>query len=308
VLEVRGLAKRFGQVVALDGCDFSVRPGRLTGFLGPNGAGKTTTMRSIFGLALPDAGEILWDGVPVSREVRRRFGYMPEARGLYPKMAVREQVVHFGFVAGMDRREAGHAADRWLERLGLADRHDAAVDEPFSGLDPLGVDDLGQMLSELATQGRTVLFSSHQLDLVEDLCEDVVTVDRGRVVLAGPLWERRSEAERWNLTVEVVGTTCDWFVDIPGVTLVDRHDGRVELAADRALDLGSIVARAEAAGEIRRLDYDGRAFRCRRAGVNTGIFLSSEASPGEATRCSMERLGASRPTSRRSRLAVCVGG
>jgi ABC-2 type transport system ATP-binding protein len=282
VLEVRGLSKRFDEVVALDGCDFAVRPGRLTGFLGPNGAGKTTTMRSIFGLVLPDAGEVWWDGAPVSREVRRRFGYMPEARGLYPKMAVHDQVVHFGFIAGMDRAEAARAADRWLERLGLADRREAAVDElshgnqqraqlavtlvhdpellvldePFSGLDPLAVDDLGTMLGELAASGRTVLFSSHQLDLVEDLCQDVVTIDRGRVVLAGELQQLRAEAKRWHLTVEVVGATDDWFRDVPGVELVERSDGRVELTADRALDLGSIVAQAEAAGEIRRLDYD----------------------------------------------------
>lgn len=282
MLEVRGLTKRYGEVVALDGCDFSVHRGRLTGFLGPNGAGKTTAMRSIFGLVLPDAGEVLWDGVPVSRAVRRRFGYMPEARGLYPKMAVREQVVHFGFVAGMDRGEAGRAADRWLERLGLGDRREAAVDElshgnqqrvqlavtlahdpellvldePFSGLDPLAVDELGQMLSELATKGRTVLFSSHQLDLVEDLCEDVITIDHGQIVLAGPLRELRDQAERWHLTVEVVGAASDWFLEVPGVELVERHDGRVALAAKRALDLGSIVTQAEAAGEIRRLDYD----------------------------------------------------
>jgi ABC-2 type transport system ATP-binding protein len=207
---------------------------------------------------------------------------MPEARGLYPKMAVREQVVHFGFVAGMDRREAGRAADEWLERLGLADRREAAVDElshgnqqrvqlavtlvhdpemlvldePFSGLDPLAVDELGRMLSELAARGRTVLFSSHQLDLVEDLCEDVVTIDHGRVVLAGPLQDLRDQAKRWYLTVEVVGASRDWFVGVPGVDLIERHDGRVELTADRAMDLGAIVAQAETAGQIRRLDYD----------------------------------------------------
>ena len=282
VLEIRGLSKRFGDVVALDGCSFVARPGRLTGFLGPNGAGKTTTMRAVFGLVLPDAGEVRWNGAPVSREARRRFGYMPEARGLYPKMALREQVVHFGFVAGLDRKQAGRAADRWLERLGLADRHDAAVDElshgnqqraqlavtlvhepellvldePFSGLDPLAVDDLGTMLAELAGSGRTVLFSSHQLDLVEGLCEDVVTIDRGRVVLAGELQQLRDEAKRWHLTVEVVGGTRDWYRDVPGVDLVDRADGRVRLVADRALDLRSIVEQAAAAGEIRRLDYD----------------------------------------------------
>lgn len=282
MLEARGLSKRFGDVVALDDCSFAVRPGRLTGFLGPNGAGKTTTMRAIFGLVLPDEGEVWWDGAPITRPVRRRFGYMPEARGLYPKMAVREQVVHFGFVAGMTRHDAGVAADRWLERLGLEDRATAAVDElshgnqqraqlavtlvhdpellvldePFSGLDPLAVDDLGAMLGELASAGRTVLFSSHQLDLVEDLCQDVVTIDKGHIVLAGPLEELRSAAKRWHLTVEVAHARGDWYQGVPGVQLVRRSNGRVELTADRALDLRSIVAQAEAAGEIRRLDYD----------------------------------------------------
>jgi ABC-2 type transport system ATP-binding protein len=240
-------------------------------------------MRTIFGLVLPDAGEVRWNGSPVDRRARHRFGYMPEERGLYPKMAVREQVIHFGFVAGMDRREAARAADRWLERLSLADRAGAAVDElshgnqqraqlavtlvhdpellvldePFSGLDPLAVDDLGAMLGELAADGRTVLFSSHQLDLVEGLCEDVVTIDHGRVVLAGELQRLRAEAKRWQLTVEVTGATRDdWFRDVPGVDLLARSDGRVELTADRAMDLQAIVAQAEAAGEIRRLDYD----------------------------------------------------
>ena len=282
MLEVQGLHKRFEDVVALDGCSFTVPPGRLTGFLGPNGAGKTTTMRSIFGLVLPDAGEIRWQGAPVDRKARHRFGYMPEERGLYPKMPVREQIVHFGFVAGMDRREAGRAADRWLERLGLADRGGAAVDElshgnqqrvqlavtlvhdpellvldePFAGLDPLAVDDLGGLIADLATTGRTVLFSSHQLDLVEDLCEEVVTIDRGRVVLAGDLQELRSEAKRWHLTVELTDASTDWYETVPGVELVDRSDGRVVLTADRGIDLGAIVAQAEHAGEIRRLDYD----------------------------------------------------
>ena len=130
------------------------------------------------------------------------------------------------------------------------------LDEPFAGLDPLAVDDLGGLIAELATTGRTVLFSSHQLDLVEDLCEEVVTIDHGRVVLAGDLQELRSEAKRWHLTVELADASTDWYETVPGVELVDRSDGRVVLTADRGIDLGAIVAQAEHAGEIRRLDYD----------------------------------------------------
>lgn len=282
MLEVEHLTKTYGEVVALDDCTFRAREGRLTGFLGPNGAGKTTAMRSIFGLVLPDGGSIRWRGAPIEPAMRRRFGYMPEERGLYPKMKLREQVLHFGFVAGLTGPAAERSADRWLERLGLADRGDAAIDElshgnqqraqlavamvhdpdllvldePFSGLDPLAVDDLGAMLTELAGEGRTVLFSSHQLDLVEDLCEDVVTIDHGRVVLAGELQQLRAEANRWHVTVEVAGAGPGWLGDMEGVEVVERRDGRLELAADRTLDLRAIVDRAEAAGQVRRFDYD----------------------------------------------------
>jgi ABC-2 type transport system ATP-binding protein len=282
MLEVRELTKRFGNVTALDGCSFEAREGRLTGFLGPNGAGKTTTMRAVFGLLLPDNGSVLWRGEPVGAAQRRRFGYMPEERGLYPKMRVHDQVTHFGFVAGLHRADAARSADRWLERLGLADRHEAAVDElshgnqqrvqlavalvhdpellvldePFSGLDPLAVDDLGQMLGELAAEGRTVLFSSHQLDLVEDLCQDVVTIDHGRMVLAGSLESLREEAKRWRLHVEIVGGDSGWVADIPGLEVVTCADGRVEMMVDRTIDLQAVVAQASTVGEIRRLDFD----------------------------------------------------
>jgi ABC-2 type transport system ATP-binding protein len=282
MLSVRGLTKRYGEVVALDDCSFDVRAGRITGFLGPNGAGKTTTMRAVFGLVAPDAGTIRWQGEPVDRRARRRFGYMPEERGLYPKMKVREQVAHFGFVAGMQRDDADRAAAAWLRRLGLADREHATVDElshgnqqrvqlavalvhdpqllvldePFAGLDPLAVDDLGAMVRDLAADGRTVLFSSHQLDLVEDLCEDVVTIDRGRVVLAGDVARLRDESQRWHLTLEVTGAPEGWVGQLPDAEPVVATDGHVEVLVGRDVDLPAIVERAARMGEIRRLDYD----------------------------------------------------
>lgn len=282
MLEVDGLSKRYEDVVALDHCSFTARSGRLTGFVGPNGAGKTTTMRAIFGLIVPDGGEVRWNGSPVTRADRQRFGYMPEERGLYPKMQVREQIIHFGFITGMSRAEAGRAADRSLEWLGLADRSDASIeelshgnqqraqlavalvhdpallvlDEPFAGLDPLAVDRLGAMLQELAAEDRTVLFSSHQLDLVEDLCEDVVTINKGRVVLSGPLREVRARAGKWHLRIEVDGAEPGWFSAVPGVDVVEQSDGRVELVAHHSIDLRAIVHQAAQAGQIRRFDYD----------------------------------------------------
>jgi len=128
VLELESAVKRFGQVTALDGCSFSARPGRLTGFLGPNGAGKTTAMRAVFGLVELDAGAVRWRGAPVTATERVRFGYMPEERGLYPRMRVREQLLYLGQLCGRTRQEAGRVADRWLERLGVADRASDRLD------------------------------------------------------------------------------------------------------------------------------------------------------------------------------------
>ncbi len=218
MLEFHAAAKRFGSVAALDGCSFAARPGRLTGFLGPNGGGKTTAMRAVFGLVELDAGAVCWRGGPVGAAERARFGYMPEERGLYPKMRVRDQLVYLGRLCGRTPDDVGRTVDVWLERLGLASRVNDSVDslshgnqqrvqliaalvnepellvldEPFSGLDPIAIGVMAELLAELAAGGATVLFSSHQLDLVEDLCEDVVIIDHGRIVLAGALVELRA--------------------------------------------------------------------------------------------------------------------
>ena len=209
------LVRTYGSVRALDGMSFTVRPGAVTGFLGPNGAGKTTAMRAIFGLTALDAGAVRWEGRPIDANVRRRFGYLPEERGLYPTMRVGDQLRYLGQLRGLDKAEATRRAEAWLERLDLADRvrsnledlslgnqqriqlisallhePDALIlDEPFSGLDPIAVDALSKVLVSEARRGATVLFSSHQLDLVEHLCEDAVIVDHGRAVAQGPLDE-----------------------------------------------------------------------------------------------------------------------
>jgi ABC-2 type transport system ATP-binding protein len=215
VLEIDAVVRTYGPVRALDEMSFTVRPGAVTGFLGPNGAGKTTAMRAIFGLTALDSGVVRWNGRPVDAATRRRFGYLPEERGLYPTMRVGDQLRYLGQLRGLDKAEAGRRADAWLERLDLGDRArsnledlslgnqqriqlisalvhepDALIlDEPFSGLDPIAVDALSKILVSEARRGATVLFSSHQLDLVEHLCEDAVIVDRGRAVVQGPLDE-----------------------------------------------------------------------------------------------------------------------
>src|SRR5580704_10612642 len=195
LLEVEGLRRTFGSVVALDGLTFSVPSGQVVGFLGPNGAGKTTTMRSIFGLTDLESGSVTWNGTVVGSAERRRFGYMPEERGLYPGMQVGDQIEYLGRLHGLSRVDAATATVTWLERLSIADRardkvetlshgnqqrvqlaaallHNPellVLDEPLAGLDPTGIDAIGQVLVERAQAGCCVLFSSHQLDQVENL-------------------------------------------------------------------------------------------------------------------------------------------
>jgi ABC-2 type transport system ATP-binding protein len=195
---------------------FSVEPGQMFGFVGPNGAGKTTTMRIVMGVLDPDAGNVTWRGEPVDFDVRRRFGYMPEERGLYPKMRVHDQLAYLASLHGVGD------PDRWIERLGLAERagdrveelslgnqqrvqlaaalvHEPEVlvlDEPFSGLDPVGVDVLSGVLTEYAATGVPVVFSSHQLDLVERLCEAVAIIKDGRLVASGSVEELRGPGEK----------------------------------------------------------------------------------------------------------------
>ncbi len=236
MLELTGLSRRFGATVALDGMSFGVARGRVVGFLGPNGSGKTTAMRAVFGLVGLDGGEVSWDGRRVGADERRRFGYMPEERGLYPTMKVGEQLSYIARLHGMGAGEATAAARQWSDRFGIADRFSDKVeslslgnqqraqlaaalvhrpdllvlDEPFSGLDPVGIDTMSEVLREEAARGTAVLFSSHQLDLVEHVCQDVVIVDRGRRVVSGTV-EELARGERPVLEVRVAGDpTGEW--------------------------------------------------------------------------------------------------
>jgi len=281
MLEIIDLAKRYGAVTALDGASFQAQPGRIVGFLGPNGAGKTTTMRCIFGLARPDRGAVHWNGAVVGREARLRFGYMPEQRGLYPRMRVLEQLSYFAQQHGMKSKAATAAGTRWLERMGLADRakskleelshgnqqrvqlavalaHDPellVLDEPFSGLDPIGIATMTEVVRDRAAAGVGVIFSSHQLDLVEDVCEDVVIIAKGRIVAAGTIDELKSRSGRRHLEVEVAGSDGTWLDGSSAVTVLERSDGRVKLLVDESVDLEALLARAKAAGEVRRFSY-----------------------------------------------------
>jgi ABC-2 type transport system ATP-binding protein len=279
VLELDGVTRRYGDRVALEGLSFTVAAGEVFGFVGPNGAGKTTAMRIVLGVLAADAGEVRWRGAPVDAATRRRFGYMPEERGLYPKMRVRAQLEYFARLHGMSAGGAAEAAGRWIDRLGLADRAGERVeklslgnqqrvqlaaalvhapevlvlDEPFSGLDPTGVDVMSGVLAEEAARGVPVLFSSHQLELVERLCEAVAIVKDGRLVASGrveALRERGAGGRRLVRVEFAQAPPPDWQVGIPGARVAQSlpRGAVVELGDGATPD--AVLDAARAAGGV----------------------------------------------------------
>jgi len=283
MLEIDGVSKRFGSTVALDGMTLTVRPGELYGFVGANGAGKTTTMRIALGVLAADAGEVRLDGRPLDAASRRRIGYMPEERGLYPRMAVGTQLRYLAELRGRSAADARAAADRWTKRLGIADRRGDEVqrlslgnqqrvqlaaalvadpdvlvlDEPFSGLDPLAVDVMSEVLRERRDAGAPVVFSSHQLELVERLCDRVGIVRAGRAVAEGTV-EKLRDASAPELLVVAPHAPPGWADVLPGVagtrlthegtvlTLADPSDATLTTVLDAARRTGPVL-------EFRRL-------------------------------------------------------
>lgn len=284
VLELDGLTRRFGALTALDRLSFTVPSGEVVGFLGPNGAGKTTTMRAIFGLTDLDSGDVRWNGRRVGPAERRRFGYMPEERGLYPNMLVAEELEYLGRLHGMTASDAATATKRWLERLGVAGRasgkveslshgnqqrvqlaaalvHDPEVlvlDEPLAGLDPAAIEVIGQVLVEQAHTGRCVLFSSHQLDLVEDLCESVAIIDHGRLVASGSVDGLATQGVR-RLSVRVEGDRDGaWARAVPGVSVSEVQGGEVRLILANPTESDVVLDAARSAGRVTKFDFERR--------------------------------------------------
>ncbi len=257
MLRLEGVSRRFGDRQVLTDVGFDVHRGRLTGFVGGNGAGKTTTMRIVLGVLAADAGSVTLDGTPLDAARRRRFGYMPEERGLYPKMKVAEQLTYLARLHGWSKEAAARRTADLLERLGLAERAGDAVeqlslgnqqraqiaaalvhgpevlvlDEPFSGLDPLAVDVVLAVLAETAAGGVPVLFSSHQLDLVERLCDDMVIIAGGRISAAGGRTELRDRFGTRRHEI-VAGSDVGWLRGVPGVRVVEFSGGSALFEAD----------------------------------------------------------------------------
>jgi ABC-2 type transport system ATP-binding protein len=257
MLRIDGLRKAFGEVQALDGISLTVRPGEVFGFLGANGAGKTTTMRICLGIIAPDGGQIRWNGRPVGELPRNTWGYLPEERGLYPRMTVLDQLVYYASLYGRAPDRARREALTWLSRFRIPEYagrraeelskgnqqkvqfiaailHDPEVllmDEPFTGLDPINLVLLRAAFMELRDRGRTLIFSTHQMEAAEAMCESVAIVDRGRLVAGGRLRDlKRASGRQWiRLALDGASSVPTWLADLPGVDVVRRSATGAEL-------------------------------------------------------------------------------
>ncbi|HHT43035.1 MAG TPA: ATP-binding cassette domain-containing protein [Firmicutes bacterium] len=278
-LVVSDLTKRFRDVTAVDGLSFTVREGVLFGFLGPNGAGKTTTMRTILGILRPDAGTVTWKGGPIHRLGSRFYGYLPEERGLYPKMRVAEHLEFLGRIHGLDRPTARRETARWLQRFALEEvrnkrieelskgnqqkvqtigtmLHDPELlilDEPFAGLDPVNASLLKEVLLEAQQQGKTIIFSSHRMDQVEEICQDIALINRGRLLLHGNLRQIKKSMGRQILRLSLEGN-WEFWAKIPGLQLLEERTDYREFLLGEGVDPNHVLAEAMEAGQVIRFE------------------------------------------------------
>ncbi len=274
-LEIDHVNKRYGDVTALRDMTFTVRPGELFGFVGSNGAGKTTTMRIALGVLAADSGEVRWAGAPINLATRRDIGYMPEERGLYPKMKVAEQLIYLARLHGLSPTAATRSVDAWLERLGVAHRRDDEVqklslgnqqrvqlaaalvhdpsilvlDEPFSGLDPVAVDVMSQVLLDKRDQGVPTVFSSHQLELVERLCDRVGIVRAGHLVTEGSIDELCAGGSE-QLVIDAPDAPPGWADHLPGVSVLQHTGTRTVLELHAGGDDQTVLRAALATGPV----------------------------------------------------------
>ena len=279
-LRVEGLHKQFGDIVALRGVDLEVPRRQMVGFLGPNGAGKTTTMRGILGLVAMDAGSVTWDGSAITDEDRHHIGYMPQERGLYPGMKVHEHIAYIGRLAGLDRETADRRANDWAERVGLSERGNDPIqelstgnqqrvqlavalvhepelmilDEPFAGLDPVAVSTLSDVMAEQVERGASVVFSSHQLDLVQDLAEHVTIVAGGETKAKGTVTDLRGRSTHRRLEIQWAGPVPTWSPPDGEAQHAPPRLSRFLVPAES--DAAALIAQASSAGTVAAVSYE----------------------------------------------------
>src|SRR5579884_3659976 len=270
-LQVEHVNKWFGQFQAIKDLSMEVREGVIFGFLGPNGAGKTTTMRMILDLFRPDSGHITWNGIDVREVPRRAWGYLPEERGLYPKMRVDEQLLFLARLQGVTKQEAQKALDEWLERFQITanrDRkieelskgnqqkvqflaailHDPTIlimDEPFSGLDPVNANVLKEAFVEMHRRGKTIIFSTHQLEQAEELCEDILIINKGQSVVQGSVREVKRQQGRNVARLKLDNEPkAPWLDTLEGVQVTKRRQDYIEMQIQAHLNPNLIIEAA----------------------------------------------------------------
>lgn len=273
------LTKQFRDVTAVDDLSFTVTEGSLFGFLGPNGAGKTTTMRVVLGILRADAGQVTWKGRPFNKLGSGFFGYLPEERGLYPKMRVDEHLEFLGRINGLGKIKARSETARWIERFDLGELrhkrieelskgnqqkvqtigtmlHDPELlilDEPFSGLDPVNTALLKEVLLESHSRGKTIIFSSHRMDQVEEICGDIALINKGRLVLSGNLRQIKRSMGRQILRISLEGAQ-DFWLKIPGLELLTTRADYMEFRLNDQVDPHLVLQVAMAAGQVVRFE------------------------------------------------------
>jgi len=281
-LEIRGITKTFGAFIAVENVSFTAEEGQIFGFLGTNGAGKTTTMRIILDILRPDIGSVTWNGIPNISVPRRLWGYLPEERGLYPKMIVEDQLLFFARLYGASERDARRDLNDWLERFAIVENrrkrveqlskgnqqkiqflaavlHDPEIlimDEPFSGLDPVNAAQMIEAFGEMRRRGKTIIFSTHQMEQAEELCQAIAIIHRGRLVVHGDLRSVKRSTGRQVVRLALADDPdIPWLDHLPGVTVTKRrpdfiemdmrHDSDPETILHAALEHGGRVTRFE---------------------------------------------------------------
>ncbi len=258
VLDVSNVSKQYGDKTAVDSISLQVERGEIYGLLGANGAGKTTTMRMVLGLIYPDDGSIRYNGKPYTNEITRMLGYLPEERGLYPKIKVSEQLVYLAQLKGMEKKKADANLKRWLERFGVPEYYDKRVeelskgnqqkiqfiaavihepqliilDEAFSGLDPVNVEILKGTVKELRDSGVSILFSTHRMEHVEELCRNITILHKSKTVMKGNIRDIKNRFPKERVLLSTTGEV-EGLASIPGVTAALRHENGYELRVNR---------------------------------------------------------------------------
>ena len=279
MLQVRNLRKEFESVVAVDGVSLRVERGELFGLLGPNGAGKTTTIRTVLNIIRPDGGEILFDGKPFTEQTWNTIGYLPEERGLYRKSRVLNTIAYFGSLKGMEEREAKREAHRWLERFGLVDRSSARIDElskgnqqkvqfitavlhrpqllildePFTGFDPVNQVLLKDIFLDLRAKNVAIIFSTHQMEQVEKLCDNIALINKGRPVLNGSLREIKQRHGKNSVHLEFEGDGSS-LRTMPGVKAADIYQNYAELELLDITRAGELLRNVDQGIHLRKFE------------------------------------------------------